>query len=58
MVVLLVLLTICFFLAIDALKTRHESRVREPRGTMFTTHGFDMLGCLAQDGGEKIEEKK
>ena len=55
MVVLLVLFTFILFLAIDAIKTRLESRERVCRGTMFTTPGFEMLGALAQDGGEKIE---
>ena len=53
MVVLLVLFTICFFLTIDAVR----SMVRVPRnlGTTYTTFGFEGLGCLAQDGGEKVE---
>ena len=53
MVVLLVLFTICFFLAVDAIR----SMVRVPRnlGTMHTTFGFEGLGCLAQDGGERVE---
>ena len=54
MVVLLVLFTIILFLGIDYFKTRH---VFEPRGTMYTSPGFEMLGALAQDGGEKIEKK-
>ena len=53
MTVLLVLATICFFLTIDAVR----STVRVPRnlGTMYTTPGFEMLGALAQDGGERVE---
>ena len=53
MTVLLVLFTIIVFLAIDAVR----SMVRVPRnlGTMHTTFGFEGLGCLAQDGGIKIE---
>ena len=53
MVVLLVLFTICFFLAIDAVR----SMVRVPRnlGTTYTTFGFEGLGCLAQDGGTPVE---
>jgi hypothetical protein len=54
MVVLLVLLTFASALGIDYIKTRH---VFEPRGTMYTTLGFECLGALAQDGGEKIEKK-
>ena len=50
MVVILVLITFIVFLAIDWLKTAHEVR-----GTSFTTPGFELLGALAQDGGEKIE---
>jgi hypothetical protein len=52
MTVLLVLAFIIFFLTIDYFKTHP---VRAPRGTMYTTPGFEALGCLAQDGGEKIE---
>lgn len=52
MVVLLVLSTFIVFLAIDYLTTKN---VRVPKGTIYTTPGFEILGCLAQDGGEKIE---
>jgi hypothetical protein len=57
MTVLLVLFVFILFLTIDALKVRYESKARRyvPRGTMYTTPGFGMLGALAQDGGEKIE---
>ena len=54
MTVILVLFTLCLFLGIDAAKT-HYDRVRVSHGTMFTTSGFEMLGALAQDGGERIE---
>ncbi len=53
MTVLLVLLFCIFFLAVDWFKT---NPVRAPRGTMITTPGFEMLGALAQDGGEKVKE--
>ena len=52
MTILLVLAFFIFFLAVDWFKTHP---VRLPSGTMFTTPGFEMLGALAQDGGEKIE---
>ena len=52
MVVLLVLGTIIFFLTIDAIRSME---IRVPRGTMYTTPGFEALGCLAQDGGERVE---
>jgi hypothetical protein len=52
MTVLLVLAFCIFFLTIDYFK---EHPVRLPSGTMYTTPGFEMLGALAQDGGEKIE---
>jgi hypothetical protein len=58
MVVLLVLFTIILFLSIDAIKTWDAKRIRAPRGTMYTSPGFEMLGALAQDGGNKVEEKK
>ena len=56
MTVILVLGTIVVFLAIDALKSTTKN-VRVPKGTHYTTPGFEMLGCLAQDGGEKVEKK-
>ena len=52
MTVLLVLLFCIFFLTVDWFKTHP---VRTPRGTMYTTPGFEALGALAQDGGEKVE---
>ncbi len=51
MVVLLVIGTFVFFLTVDALKSMETV----PKGTMYTTPGFEMLGALAQDGGEKVE---
>ena len=53
MTVLLVLAFFIFFLAVDWFKTHP---VRLPSGTMFTTPGFEMLGALAQDGGEKVKK--
>ena len=58
MTVILVLFTFIFFLVVDALKTRYENRVRVARGTRITTPGFEMLGALAQDGGEPVKENK
>ncbi len=55
MTVLLVLLFAVFFLIVDWFKT-HPLHL--PTGTMVTTPGFEMLGALAQDGGEKVEVKK
>ncbi len=57
MVVILVLGTFVIFLTLDQLITWNDKRVRETRGTMITTPGFEMLGALAQDGGGKIEKK-
>ena len=54
MVVLLVLGTFGSFLVIDWFKSHP---VRLPSGTMHTTAGFEMLGALAQDGGQTIEEQ-
>lgn len=56
MVVILVLGTFIVFLAIDVLLPLTKN-VRVPKGTHYTTPGFEMLGALAQDGGEKIEKK-
>ena len=58
MTVILVLFTFVFFLSIDAIKTWNDNRVRAPRGTMITSPGFEMLGALAQDGGEKVKDSK
>jgi len=55
MTVLLVLAVFVFFLTVDWFKT-HPFRL--PKGTTVATPGFEMLGALAQDGGEKVEEKK
>jgi hypothetical protein len=58
MTVLLVLLIFALFIGIDYLKSRVESRVSRiemPLGTCYTTPGFEMLGCLSQDGGDRIE---
>jgi hypothetical protein len=51
MVVLLVLGFCLFFITIDAIRSLDTV----PKGTMHTTFGFEGLGCLAQDGGEKVE---
>lgn len=51
MTFLLVLAFFIFFLAVGWFKTHP---VRAPRGTMITTPGFEMLGCLAQDGGTPV----
>ena len=53
MTVLLVLFFFITFLVIDAVKTGHWFCA--PFGTMYTTPGFEMLGALAQDGGEPVE---
>jgi hypothetical protein len=53
MTVLLVIGTFVTFLVIDYFKSR--DRVYVPRGTCYTTRGFEMLGALSQDGGEVIE---
>ena len=51
MTIILVLSVFVIFLTIDWFKT-HPIRV--PRGTMYTTPGFESLGCLAQDGGTPV----
>ena len=64
MTVLLLLFTFVLFLVIDHCKTalEHRSHDRvyrsEPRGSMFTTPGFEALGAFAQDGGEPSKEPK
>jgi hypothetical protein len=55
MVVLLVLFTFAFFFGVDWLMS-HPIHLSIPRGTEYTTPGFEMLGALAQDGGEKKEK--
>ena len=52
MTVLLVLLMFGFFLAIDYISTRRPVL----KGT-YTTPGFEYLGALAQDGGERIKNE-
>ena len=55
MVVLLVLGTIVFFLAIDWFKTHPKAYV-VPRGA-YISPGFEALGALCNDGGEKKDPK-
>ena len=57
MTVLLVLFTLVVFLAIDVLMPKTKN-VRVPKGTTYTTPGFEMLGCLAQDGGKKVDPER
>ena len=57
MTVILVLFTCIMFLLVDYFKTAYEVRQARPRGTLFTTPGFEMLGALAQDGGAPVEKK-
>ena len=52
MTVLLVLAFFIFFLTVDFFKKQ------EVKGTTYTTSGFEALGCLAQDGGTKVETQK
>jgi len=54
MTVILVLLMFILFLAVDAARTWKWHRA--PFGTSHTTPGFEMLGALAQDGGELVED--
>jgi len=58
MTVILVLLTFIFFLLLDALIPKRESKVYTLRGTQYTTPDFEMLGALAQDGGEPAEKEE
>ncbi len=53
MTILLVLAFFIFFLAVDWFKTHP---IHLPSGTIFTTPGFEALGALAQDGGEKVKK--
>ena len=60
MTVILVLLFAIAFLAIDHFKTAYDRKTsvqyrKTYRQTVFTTPGFEMLGALAQDGGERID---
>ena len=54
MTVILVLSVFILFLTIDWFKTKAVT-VPHRTYTVYTTPGFEMLGALAQDGGEKIE---
>jgi hypothetical protein len=51
MTVILVLLFFVVFLAADHFMKAAPKQTYVPRGTTFTTPGFEMLGALAQDGG-------
>jgi hypothetical protein len=61
MTVILMLIFICWFLVMDAIiKPAFIKQHRKPeaeRGTYITTPGFEMLGALAQDGGEPVEKQ-
>lgn len=57
MTVILVLFTCVLFLVIDAFMPKTKN-VRVPKGTTYTTPGFEMLGALAQDGGESTCESE
>ena len=50
MAVLFTLLLFALFLGIEWFGNR--PRVVVPRGTVFTTPGYEWLGALAQDGGK------
>jgi hypothetical protein len=56
MTVILVLSVFVVFLTIDYFMPKVKNAAYVLRGTMHTTQGFEMLGALAQDGGEKIAE--
>lgn len=62
MTVILMLIFICWFLVMDAIIKpafiKQHGKPEVERGTYITTPGFEMLGALAQDGGEKLPEKK
>jgi hypothetical protein len=53
MTVILMLLMFVLFIGIDYVRTYVTHAL--PKGTNITTPGYEMLGALAQDGGEKIE---
>lgn len=60
MTVILVLLFFSLFLLIDHFMPHKPAlpyrTSEQAEGTMITTPGFEALGALAQDGGEKVEE--
>ena len=58
MTVILVLLFAIVFLTVDHFKIAHDRKVvaMRYRKTVFTTPGFEMLGALAQDGGETVDK--
>jgi hypothetical protein len=59
MTVILVLIFCVWFLAIDNLiiKPMFFNKKKET-GTYITTPGFEILGALAQDGGELVDAKR
>jgi hypothetical protein len=60
MTVILVLITFVWFLVMDAVITPIFIKPYKSKneGTYVTTPGFEMLGALAQDGGELADEKQ
>jgi hypothetical protein len=54
MTVLLVLFTCITFLAVDYFRTSRARMYEVPRGA-YITPGFECLGALCNDGGEKVE---
>lgn len=53
MTVLLMLLLFGVCITIDYVRV---VRRRAPKGTMYTTPGYEMLGALAQDGGKRVKK--
>ena len=58
MTVILVLLMFAVFLTVDHFMKPATKKVYCVRGTTVTTPGFEMLGALAQDGGEPVTTVK
>ena len=56
MTVLLVLFMFAVFISIDYVRTYKAHALPVVKGTTIMTPGFEMLGALAQDGGEKIKK--
>lgn len=58
MTVILVLFTFTFFLLLDHFTSNKKTaKTFIMKGTTITTHGFEALGALAQDGGKPVEKR-
>jgi hypothetical protein len=56
MAVVLMLLLFAVLIGIDYFDSVYHPALKVPPGTTYAAPGFEMLGTLAQDGGEVIDD--